>query len=157
MSNGRGASGVQQLLICRVSSKLCGLPLNHVLETMRPLPLERLANMPSFVCGLSLIRGRPTPVLDGRSLLGVAATDSESARLVTLKLGERRLALWVDAVVGIRAVSTGLLEQLPLLLRDPQAKQVDAIGTLDAELLLVLEHTRLLSEADFRALEEAPA
>lgn len=157
MSNGRGASGVRQLLICRVSSKLCGLPLSHVLETMRPLPLERLANMPSFVCGLSLIRGRPTPVLDGRSLLGGGSQESASARLVTIKLGDRQLALWVDAVVGIRTVSTALLEQLPLLLRESQAEQVDAIGTLDAELLLVLEHTRLLSEAHFRALEEAPA
>lgn len=157
MSNGRGASGVKQLLVCRVSSKLCGLPLEHVLETMRPLPVERLASMPSFVCGLSLIRGRPTPVLDGRSLLGGAAEQSRSARLVTLKVGERQLALWVDAVVGIRSVSTELLEELPPLLRDSQAEQVGAIGTLDAELLLVLEHTRLLSEAHFRPLQEASA
>jgi purine-binding chemotaxis protein CheW len=157
MFNGRGASGVRQLLICRVGSKLCGLPLEHVLETMRPLPLKRLANMPGFVCGLSVIRGRPTPVLDGRSLLGGGEQNDAGSRLVTLKLGERQLALWVDAVVGTRSVSTALLEQLPLLLRESQGEQVDAVGTLDAELLLVLEHTRLLSEADFRALEEAPA
>jgi purine-binding chemotaxis protein CheW len=157
MSNGRGASGVKQLLICRVSSKLCGLPLEHVLETMRPLPLEELANMPSFVRGVALIRGRPTPVLDGRSLLGSPAMHSASARLVTFKLGERQVALWVDAVVGIRSVEGASLEQLPPLLRESQAEQVDALGTLDAELLLVLEHTRLLTEAHFRLLAEASA
>jgi purine-binding chemotaxis protein CheW len=140
-----------------VSSKLCGLPLEHVLETMRPLPLEELANMPSFVRGIALIRGRPTPVLDGCSLLGSPATQSASARLVTFKLGARQVALWVDAVVGIRSVEGTALEQLPLVLRESQTEQVDALGTLDAELLLVLEHTRLLTEAHFQLLAEASA
>lgn len=157
MSNGRGASGLKQLLICRVSSKLCGLPLEHVLETMRPLPLEELANMPSFVRGVALIRGRPTPVLDGCSLLGSPATHSASARLVTVKLGERQVALWVDAVVGIRSVEGAALEQLPLVLRESQTEQIDALGALDAELLLVLEHTRLLTEAHFQLVAEASA
>lgn len=146
---------MELLLICRVSSKLCGVPLRHVLETMRPLPLERLANMPSFVRGLSLIRGRPTPVLDGCALLGGSATTSSSARLVTLRLAERQVALWVDAVLGIRSISGDALEQLPLVLRESQADQVATLGTLDAELVLVLEHTRLLSAAHFEMLEEA--
>ena len=157
MSNGRGASGLKQLLICRVGSKLCGLPLEHVLETMRPLPLEELANLPSFVRGVALIRGRPTPVLDGRSLLGSPTTPSANPRLVTFKLGERQAALWVDAVVGIRSVDGAALEQLPLVLRESQTEQVDALGALDAELLLVLEHTRLLTEAHFQSLAEASA
>jgi purine-binding chemotaxis protein CheW len=157
MSNGRGASGLKQLLICRVSSKLCGLPLEHVLETMRPLPLEELANMPDFVRGVALIRGRPTPVLDGCRLLGSPATHSASARLVTFKLGERQAALWVDAVVGIRSVEGAALEQLPLVLRESQREQIDRLGALDAELLLVLEHTRLLTEAQFQLVAEASA
>ena len=156
MSNGRGASGLKQLLICRVSSKLCGLPLEHVLETMRPLPLEELANMPSFVRGVALIRGRPTPVIDGGVLLGSPARQQgASTRLLTLKMGERRVALWVDAVVGIRGIEGAALEELPLVLRESQADQVDALGTLDAELLLLLEHTRLLTEAHFESLREA--
>ena len=157
MGTGRGASGSRQLLICRVSSKLCGLPLEHVLETLRPLPLQELANMPSFVRGVALIRGRPTPVLDGGSLLGSPATHSASARLVTLELGERRVALWVDAVVGIRSIEVDALEQLPFVLRESHREQVDALGALDAELLLVLEHTRLLTEAHFQLLAKASA
>jgi purine-binding chemotaxis protein CheW len=157
MWNGRGASGLKQLLICRVGSKLCGLPLEHVLETMRPLPLEALANMPSFVRGVALIRGRPTPVLDGGLLLGSPAIQSASARLVTLKTGERQVALWVDAVAGMRSVDGAALEALPLVLRESHAGQLDALGRLDSELLLLLEHARLLTEAHFQSLPEASA
>jgi purine-binding chemotaxis protein CheW len=149
----RGASGAYQLLICRVASKVCGLPLADVVETMRPLPLERLANMPRYVQGLSVIRGRPTPVLDGRVLLGSGTEPSPDARYVTLALGARQIALLVDAVLGIRSVLQAELQQLPALLRQAQAEQVEAVGTLDAELLLILEHARLLTDTHFAAIE----
>jgi purine-binding chemotaxis protein CheW len=155
MSEQRGASGVEQLLICRVATKLCGLPLADVVETMRPLPLERLANMPVFVSGLSLIRGRPTPVVDGRLLLGASVEPVATSRYVVLELGERRVALLVDAVLGIRDIAEVELQQLPLVLRESQAAQVGALGALDAELLLVLEHARLLDELSFEQVEEA--
>lgn len=155
MAEGRGTRGVQQLLICRVGAKLCGLPLSDVIETMRPLPLERLANMPGFVGGLSLIRGRPTPVVDGRVLLGASGEQSATARYVVLELGDRHAALLVDAVLGIRDIAQAELQQLPLVLRESQADRVGALGTLDAELLLVLEHARLLQELGREQLEEA--
>jgi purine-binding chemotaxis protein CheW len=151
----RGANGVERLLICRVASKLCGLPLPDVVETMRPLPVEALPNMPSFVSGLSLIRGRPTPVIDGRILLGSSAGLLETARYVVLELTGRRIALLVDAVLGTRDVGTAELEQLPLVLRDSQASRVGALGALDAELLLVLEQARLLDELRFAPIPEA--
>jgi purine-binding chemotaxis protein CheW len=107
----RGASGVEQLLICRAASKLCGLPLSDVVETMRPLAIEALANMPDFVRGLSIIRGRATAVVDGRLLLGSSSTERlAAARYVVLELGNRRVALVVDAVLGIRDVATAELE-----------------------------------------------
>lgn len=146
---------MEQLLICRVASKLCGLPLPDVVETMRPLPVQALANMPSFVSGLSLIRGRPTPVIDGRILLGSSAGLPATARYVVLELAGRRIALLVDAVLGIRDVGAAELEQLPLVLRDSQAAQVGALGALDAELLLVLKQARLLEELRFAETQEA--
>jgi purine-binding chemotaxis protein CheW len=154
MAEWRGTSGVEPLLICRVGAKLCGLPLSDVIETMRPLPLERLANMPSFVGGLSLIRGRPTPVVDGRVLLGASGEPPASARYVMLGLADRHVALLVDAVLGIRGMARAELQQLPLVLRESQADQVGALATLDAELLLILEHARLLKELGLEQLEE---
>jgi purine-binding chemotaxis protein CheW len=156
MPRGRDSSGVEQLLICRVGSKLCGVPVRHVTETMRPLPLERLANMPSFVSGVSLIRGRPTPVLSGRELLG-SHDASPAGRYVTLQVEGRSVALEVDTVVGLRSVDTAMLASLPPLLHAEHSAAISAIGRLDAELLLVLQHTRLLDDAAYAALTKAMA
>src|SRR4051812_28054387 len=104
MAADRGQDGQLSLLVCRVGSRLCGLPLAQVVETMRPLPIEPLAHLPSFVDGLSLIRGRPVPVLDARRLMGVDGEPGVRTRFVTLELAEGSAVLAVDAVLGVRSV-----------------------------------------------------
>jgi purine-binding chemotaxis protein CheW len=138
-------------LLCRARERLCAVPLRHVLETMRPLPVDRLAGMPGFVLGLSMIRGQSTPVVDCGALLGEARRP-EHGRFVTLRTGERITALAVEAVVGISELPLEFHE-LPPLLRDASHEVIAAIGTLDAELLLVLSSARLVSDSVWRALD----
>jgi purine-binding chemotaxis protein CheW len=132
------------LLICRVQTRLCALPLEHVVETMRPLPTATVAGSPHFVRGLAVIRGDPVPVIDAARLLG--AQDAQAERFVTITAGGRRVALAVDSVLGVRAVPADSLQQLPPLLHEAGADVVASIGLLDAELLLVLHSTRLLPD-----------
>jgi purine-binding chemotaxis protein CheW len=157
MATSGEARGAERLLICRVGTKVCGLPLLRVIETMRPLPVEPLGQMPLFVNGLALIRGRATPVLDARTLLG-SPSAAAPGRYVTLDLGrehgERVAALAVDAVVGVRRVEADTLGDLPGLLRRQNGEIVSALGALDSELLLVLEHSRLLPDAVWEQLEQ---
>jgi purine-binding chemotaxis protein CheW len=143
-----------------VGSKVCAVPLGQVLETMRPLPIEPLADMPSFVRGLALIRGRPTPVVDARQLLGSAA-QQPAGRFVTLRCGpveaRRVAALAVDAVLDIIALEPTSLTELPELLGDTPSDVVGALGSLDRELLLVLKQTALLPDELWRKLEAPEA
>ena len=138
-------------LLCRVGDLLCALPLEHIEEAMRPMAVEAIAGVPSFVRGLAVVRGTPIPVIDAGSLLsGVAC---HPTRFVTVKTGRRRIALAVDAVVGVVEIPRGSLDALPLLFQDTRLDAISAIGTLDAELLLVLQSGRLVSEELWAVLE----
>jgi purine-binding chemotaxis protein CheW len=57
-------------LVVGVKGRLCAVPLTHVIEIMRPLPVEPISDVPLFVQGVSIIRGIPTPVVDLGALLG---------------------------------------------------------------------------------------
>ena len=138
-------------LICRVLNRLCALPLQHVIETMRPLPVEPLAGVPRPVTGVAIIRGAPVPVVDLAWVL--AAEESHPGRFVTVDADGRRVALAVDAVVGVRAIPDGALHDLPPLLRGASVDAIATIGTLDAKLLVVLHSGRLVPEAVWTALE----
>jgi purine-binding chemotaxis protein CheW len=137
-------------LVFKVESVACALPVAAVVETMRPLPLQRVESAPPIVAGLALIRGRATPVIDTARLLGTTAA-TDTGRFVTVAVGDRQVALAVTSVVGLRAVAGAELRALPPLLAAAEAGAVSAIGALDRELLLLLRDVRLVPDSVFAA------
>jgi purine-binding chemotaxis protein CheW len=145
-------SGVRPSLICRVGSRLCALPLESVIETMRPLPIRSIEGAPDLVLGVAIVRGSPTVVVEAARLFD--GPGSGPARFVTLRVGERVIALSVDEVIGIRKLSSASLGGVPGLLKEAVGDAVSAIGTLDAELLLVLDGMRLVTPEQLAELAE---
>jgi purine-binding chemotaxis protein CheW len=141
-------------LLCQVGSLICALPLEHISETMRSLPLEPLQGMPHFVAGLSIIRGVPVPVVDLARLLG-NDDGAPRTRLVVVRARERRVALSVEHVIGIRLLDVAANGALPPLLGGARADFVAAVGSLDAHLLVVLEGGLILSAAAWASLESS--
>lgn len=138
-------------LLFRLRGHLCGLPLQHVVETMRPLPIEGIAGAPAVVRGLSVIRGVPLPVLDLGAMLD--GEEVPPTRFVTLRIGVRHVALAVEAVVGLRYLSADVMKAVPPLLKDAGETLVSTIATRDAELLLVLNSAHLVPESVWTAID----
>jgi purine-binding chemotaxis protein CheW len=132
-------------LVCRTGSRLCAVPLASVIETMRALPIEPLTGGRHAVAGLSMIRGAPVPVVNVAALFG--DEHSAAARLVTLSVAGRRVALAVGDLVGIRSFAAAEAGPLPPLLRDASTEAIAAIGALDGEFVLVLQAARLVPDA----------
>lgn len=130
--------------MARVAGRLCALDLAHVVETMRPLPVEPMLGAPSFVVGLSLIRGIPTPVVDLAAWMGLPI--SPPTRFISVVAGARHVALAVTAVTGVRILEASELQTVPPLVREAIADNVQLVGTLDADLLVVLSAARLLPD-----------
>ena len=138
---------MQRYLLVRSGSIVCAIPVHEVAETMRPLPAESITGMLPFVRGLSVIRGRPTTVLDLTSLLEGSAPGAVS-RYVTLRNGERPVALAVEEVIGIREIETGSLETMGLLVNERRSDLVHQVGALGEGLLMVLSASRVIEEAN---------
>jgi purine-binding chemotaxis protein CheW len=145
------------VLVVMVGGRACAIPLHHVKEIMRPLPIKPVAGTPGFVRGVSLIRGAPTPVVDLKALLENGENSATYGRFVTMKLGERRVAIGVDGVVGLRNLDSAQLGELPPILRDVAADLIEAIGICDAQLLLVLRAARIVPDEVWTTLAAAEA
>ena len=100
---------------------------------MRPLPITPMSGLPSFVPGIAVVRGRPTPVVDLGLLLG-SRVDLPPTRFVTLRLATRWLAVAVSSVRGIQTVAG------------------DGLTTLDGGLLLTVHAAQLLPPEVWRSL-----
>jgi len=144
-------------MLCRIGNQLCALPLSHVVETMRPLPVRPMPGMPDFIAGLALVRGMPLPVVDAAVLTGQTA--GPATRFVTLQVGARQVVMAVQEVVGIRAMAAEPFHDMPPLLGRAQGDVVAAIGTLDSEFLWLLDAARIVPADVWHAseLQEAMA
>lgn len=142
-------------LLTQTAGGICALPLDRVIETMRMPPIRELAGMPAFVRGLAIVRGAAVPVIDLGLLLGCGG--AMPARLVTVNVGTRTIALAVGAVIGLRAIERAGLDAVPPLLRDAANAAIAAVGTLDAELLLFLRAVQLVSEEVLAGLDMSGA
>ena len=139
------AIATTSFLICRSGECRYALPLAQVIETMRVLPTVALASMPSYLLGMSTIRGEAIPVIDLAGVVGTAPAGL-LGRYITLRVGKRMAAAAVEGVIGVRTLRPETLDTLPPLLCDAQHEVVTAITLLDADLLLVLHSAHLIPE-----------
>lgn len=144
------AAGSRSALLFRAGERTYALNLQHVLEIMRPLPVDAVAGTPGFVEGLSIVRGAPIPVVSLASLL--AGSGRTATRFVVVRAGERRVALAVDEVLGVFDLDPATLHDLPPLVQNAAAGTVEAIGALDAQLLFVLHSGNIVPDEVWREM-----
>src|SRR5215475_7688110 len=123
MSERSNSNALVKTLVVRAQAYLCALPLNLVIETMRPLPIEPLAGVPAFVRGMAIIRGEPTPVIDLALLLG--APRELPWRFVSIRVAGKQVVLSVGAVAGIYEFDPRAMDRLPPLLRGTSTEFVE--------------------------------
>jgi purine-binding chemotaxis protein CheW len=138
------------VLLVRVHATVCSLPISEVIETMRPLPVTSLSDVPPFVRGLALIRGVPTPVIELGALFQ-SGQHTAAGRFVLVRCGERTVALSVQSVIGVVELDASLdhsnAVNLPPLLKNARTDVIEAIRELDAEFLVMLNTARLVPES----------
>jgi purine-binding chemotaxis protein CheW len=144
-------------LLVRVSGALCAFPLAEVIETMRPLAVEPLPNTPDFIRGVARIRGAAVPVVQLTALFQGDHLCDFPTRFVTLRVGQRCVAIAVQRVVGIADLSDRVFDNLSPLLQTVQTEFIQTLGTLDAEFLMMLDTARLVPDSVWQALTQTRA
>jgi purine-binding chemotaxis protein CheW len=143
-------------LLVRISGALCAFPLAEVIEVMRPLPVEPIANTPDLIQGIAHIRGAAVPVIQ-LTVLFRADQTIQSTRFVTLRVGQRCIALTVQSVIGVVNLSDFAFDSLPPLLKSARTDFIQTLGTLDAELLVMLDTARLVPDTVWQAITQSRA
>ncbi len=133
-----------------LASSRCCLPVEQVLQIMRPENLLEVPRTPPFVEGVINLHGDILPVIDLRRRLGMnpprrfLEEESRKRRIVIVRLGQRSCGLDVDEVREIAEVEDSSVQAGPAGLDGGMAPFVSAVAHGEESPFLVLDLEKVL-------------
>jgi purine-binding chemotaxis protein CheW len=102
-------------IVFRLGEQRYAVPVGKVVELDKPPNCAVVPNTPSFVLGVTNVRGDILSVIDLRALLGIPrVVRNDAVRLLTVRSadGEMRTGLIVDSLQGMRSVTPSALRSI---------------------------------------------
>ena len=131
-------SNVRELVAFRIDTEEFAVDIGSVQEINRVVEIRRIPNAPPHVQGVINLRGKITPVVDLRGMLGFPArpTDGQS-RIIVVEVGGAVIGFLVDAVSEVVRLPKASIDTPPNV-AGGDSVFVDGVGKLDKRLLILL-------------------
>jgi purine-binding chemotaxis protein CheW len=143
------AIGNEQIVVLDLGGEAYGVEIGRVEEIIRMQAITRIPNGPSFIEGVTNLRGRVIPVLDLRKRFGLPASDAtRRSRIVVGELGDHTVGLVVDGVSEVLQLSSESVEPPSTLVTSADSAFLRGVAKLDERLILLLDLSRLLSQSE---------
>lgn len=148
------AAAPREYLAFKLGSDEYGIDIQRVQEIRSYEPPTRIAHAPHFVKGVVNLRGTIVPIVDLRLKFGLDTAHYDAFTVViVLHVGRRVMGLVVDAVDDVITLDASQHRPVPALDNGVPAEHLQAIGTLDNRLLMLLDVDKLLCGAELGLAE----
>ena len=143
-----------QIIMFTIDELLYALPLTSVVKVIHAIEIRHLPKAPEIISGIINVKGQIIPVADIRKRFGLTEREIElEDRIIIADTGKRKVALFVDAVTGIKDLATRQFvnskESLPF------AGYIKGVAKIDDELILIYDLEQFLSLDEEKELEHA--
>lgn len=136
---------VTQVVVFRLGRELYGADISVVLEVSALLRVTRVPRTPSYVEGVTNLRGRVIPVVDLRKRLGLPATPpTKSTRIAVAEIDGGKIGMVVDEVVEVLRVPAGVVEPPSPMFSKIDTENVLGVAKVDDRLIVLLDLAQVL-------------
>jgi purine-binding chemotaxis protein CheW len=143
-----------QMVVFTVNELLFAIPLEVVVTVIHSVEIRKLPKCPEIISGIINVKGQIIPVVDIRKRFGEAAHEIElSDRLIITDTRKRRVAIWVDAVIGIRDFNKEQITEVKNIV--PFAEYISGVAKVTEGLVLIYDLDQFLSLDEEVELDQA--
>ena len=148
----------QQLVIFEMGEEHFGVDIATVESIIKMQPLTKVPYSPSFVEGVTNLRGVVVPVIDLRKRFSMAETQhTRETRIVITNLEGIKVGMVVDSVSEVLTVSTDIIDPTPAMVSSVEAEFVSGIARFEDHLVVLLDLEKVLTLKEQKALRALPA
>jgi purine-binding chemotaxis protein CheW len=147
-----------QLVVFELLHEQYGVDISAVEGIIKMQAITRMPQAPSFVEGITNMRGMVMPVIDLRKRFGLATKEvDKDTRIVVVFMDDKKIGMIVDAVSEVLRVSDEIIEPPPPMVTTVNSAFIKGIAKLDDRLVILLDLDRVLTVEEKEELNYLPA
>ncbi|WP_423792966.1 chemotaxis protein CheW [Methanocaldococcus indicus] len=140
-----------KIVVFKLGENEYGLKVDEVREVLKlkkgditPLP-----NAPSYIVGVTNIRGEITPIIDLKGKLGIydnyeSLDDKEELLVMVIEVNNQTFGILVDGVNDVMQISKDTITPVSSIKKSTAGEYIDGIIKLDKRLIILLNISSLL-------------
>ncbi len=144
-----------QLVNFRLRDEEFGVDIGSVREITKVVDITHIPEAPSFLHGLTNLRGQVIAVSDLARQFGLAPQQDlpETAKIVVTEIKGQTVGMLVDEVPEVLKISAENIEAAPELVQtEVRTDYIKGVGKLDNRLIIILDLEKLLAPREVEEL-----
>jgi len=148
----------QQLVVFDLANEHYGVDIGAVESIIKMQAITAVPRAPSFVEGVTNLRGTVLPVIDLRQRFGLQAEEeTKETRIVVVEMGGATVGMVVDGVSEVLQVAEEAIEPPSPIVMTIDSTFITGIAKVDERLIILLDLGKVLSSeerADLQAMQQ---
>ncbi len=145
---------MQQFIGFRINSSEYMIPILKVREIISMPSVTSLPHLPSYVKGITNLRGSIIPIVNLRNLLDSYGAEGDGNTVIVLATGKITFGIIVDGITGVIKADESDIEP-PENFFNSNVDNIKGVAKLNNKLIVLLDTRKLLPLDDMSLLEDA--
>lgn len=145
----------RQVVAFTLGSETYAVDIGKVREIIPIQKIVPVPRAPDFVEGIINLRGRVIPVLDLRKHFGFEKKPFDpSQKIILTEVDDENIGVIVDSVASVLRIPEDAIEPPASVIIGQEIHYIQGIAKLGQNLIVLLDLTRIISDAEKRTLKE---
>ncbi|EGO8684772.1 TPA: chemotaxis protein CheW [Escherichia coli] len=146
----------QEFLVFTLGDEEYGIDILKVQEIRGYDQVTRIANTPTFIKGVTNLRGVIVPIVDLRIKFSQVDVDyNDNTVVIVLNLGQRVVGIVVDGVSDVLSLTAEQIRPAPEFAVTLSTEYLTGLGALGDRMLILVNIEKLLNSEEMALLDSA--
>jgi purine-binding chemotaxis protein CheW len=157
VSNRPGQADNQSFLTFKVAGHTYAVSLLQIREVRTAVHMTRVAHAPSYVLGVTSVRGEIVPVIDLKERFKLPRDQVESSQQLVLisELESRKVGIQVDSVLDVVSIQQAAIQAVPRTTMAIDIRYLIGMTQFGEQVVLLIDLQKVLQPEELHAVAEA--
>jgi len=145
---------MQKVAVFRIADENFGIPIERVVEIIKPQKLFTVPFLPDFLSGVMSVRGIIIPLMDLRRRFGVQPTGKKE-RVILVRFETEKIGFLVDEMKEILMLTPQEISSPPAVFRGFRTEYMTGLGKKNDMIIILLNIDNLLTSEERIVLKDS--